>query len=172
MRKNLLLFIILSWTCHSLHSQKKDTLYRYDLCVHQKARNGKVSSTNVQQIGDSNNGIHIELWDDEREKVESSIVTLTNSINDSVIKVVRLDTSNTYDFINLIPGDYDINVQNILFARQKITNVKLSNNSFLKLDFELGQPDEYVYISIKSSKKLSSRQLKKRIKDIEARLNK
>ena len=55
---------------------------------------------------------------------------------------------------------------------QKITNVELSNNKGVHLAFELGQSDAFISMTIKSNKKLTRRQLQRRIAKTEKELNK
>lgn len=156
----------------NLFCQKKDTLYHYNICVHQKATQGKVNSSSNVFLDDGNHTmLKIEIWDNNKSAIETAIITISLSKNDSVIKSVILDKSNIYNIDNLRPGNYNIKIQSIGYMAYKLTDVELLYNKGIYLNFELGQSDAFIQMTIKSNKKLSPRQLRKRIAETEKELN-
>ena len=153
--------------------QTKDTVYKYDICVHQKSQIGKVYSAYLHNIVDRElSSIHIEIWDNKKNKVIPAIIHLNSIVNDSISQTISLDTCNTYDFVKLLPGNYNVKVQSLPYQSLQITNVPISETKCTKLYFELGQPDAFIQMTIKSNKKLSPRQLRKHIAKTEKELNK
>lgn len=152
--------------------QTKDTTYNYDICVHQKSKQGKVISSSFIFLDDySHTSIYIQIWDNNKTAIETAIITISSSKNDSVVKSVILTERNRCTVDDLIQGNYNIKIQSIGYTALKLTNVELKNNKGVSLNFQLGNSDAFIQMSIKSNKKLSARQLNKRIAKTEKELN-
>ena len=133
---------------------------------------GKVSSNYNVFVDDFQyTSLNIKVCDNNKTAIENAIITIALSKNDSIVKTVILDKGNSYSVDNLRPDNYNIKIQSIGYMSYKLTNTVLSNNKGLYLDFELGQSDAFIQMTIKSNKKLSPRQLRRRIAKIEEELN-
>ncbi len=167
-----LFYILFILTPALIFCQTKDTMYKYDICVHQKLKQGKVTSSSGVFLDDGNHTrLYIEIWDNNKTAIETAIITISSSKNDSVVKSVILTERNRYTVDELRQGSYNVKIQSIGYTSQKLTNVELINNKSVYLNFQLGQSDAFIQMTIKSNKKLSARQLKKRIAKTEKELN-
>ena len=172
MLKQTTLSLLLCLAFTKVTSQTKDSTYKYYVCIHQKAKPGKAYFAFLTSLEKrETSSIYVEICDEQKNKVESSIVTLKSAKNDSLIKAVQLDSGNVYTFRDLLPGDYNIKIQTIDYTSQEITKIPLSPAKSVKIYVEMGQSDAFIQTSLLCKKKLSARQLKRYIKMKEKKLN-
>lgn len=149
MLKQTLLLLHCFLTVSYAFGHNRDTTYRYFICVHQKAKPGKAYFSSLMSINQQvTPSIYIELWDEEKNKVEPSIITLSSAKNDSVLKTVRLDSGNVYLFDKLLPGEYNIKVQSMEYKSMVVKNISLSSTKSKKIYFEIGLSDMFTQIDI------------------------